>query len=80
MKHSYIVYWEDEASSEEGGESGWYCQVSNFTPWGPFETQGEALESMMMEWPRFEEMFGVSCGASCSTGGCNSCQGGCCNV
>ena len=83
MKHSYIVFW--EKFDADGAESpGWYCQVSNLTPWGPFDSQAEALESMMMEWPRFEGILGSecasTCGGSCSPEDCNSCQTGCCNV
>lgn len=93
MKHSYIVYWEDTdpaASTIEADRGpGWYCQVSNFMPWGPFDSQAESLESMLMEWPRFEIILGsgceTACKDSCSTEGflfyrrLHSCQLGCSN-
>jgi hypothetical protein len=83
MRHSYIVFWED-STSEVMAESGWYCQVSNLIPWGPFDSQAEALESMMMEWPRFEGILGSGCNSTCespcSPEDCKACQIGCCNV
>jgi len=78
MKHSYIVFWEDLNGNGES-DPGWYCQVSNLLPWGPFDSQAEALESMLMEWPRFENMSGSACDSACGTAGCSSCESGCCS-
>lgn len=36
---------------------GWYVQVSEFQPWGPFSNQKEAIESLLIEFPRFEDDF-----------------------
>lgn len=77
MKHSYIIFWEESNTVGEQ-DPGWYCQVSNLTPWGPFESQAEALESMMMEWPRFENILGSGCETACNPEDCNSCTTGCC--
>jgi len=50
-------------SPKEGNSSdfflgkGWYVQVSEFQPWGPFSNQKEAIESLLIEFPRFEDDF-----------------------
>ena len=82
MKHSYIIFWEEKdpafGPNDEDRGPGWYCQVSNLMPWGPFDTQGEALESMSIEWPRFENIAAKGCGDTCPPEGCGACDGGCC--
>ena len=64
MKHDYLISYydsmpsffdEDGAYHEISNSAGWYVQVSDFEPWGPFPTQKEAIESLLIEWPRFEE-------------------------
>jgi len=66
MKHDYLISYYDSTPSffdENGnyidvfGGAGWYVQVSDLTPWGPFLTQKEAIESLLIEWPRFESNF-----------------------
>jgi hypothetical protein len=66
MKNDYFISYYDCMPSffdEDGtyhdviNSAGWYVQVSDFEPWGPFSTQKEAIESLLIEWPRFEEGF-----------------------
>jgi len=83
MKNSYTIFWEEQ-DANGNKNPGWYCQVSGLIFWGPFESQAEALESMMMEWPRYENVLNPGCdslcGGCCSPEGCNSCQTDGCNV
>jgi hypothetical protein len=66
MKHDYLISYYDSFPSffsEEGdyievsGGGGWYVQVSDHQPWGPFDNQKEAIESLLMEWERFEPNY-----------------------
>lgn len=65
MKHDYLISYYDSMPiiTEDGkyievfNSAGWYVQVSYFQPWGPFQTQKEAIESLLIEWPRFEDGF-----------------------
>ena len=66
MKHDYLISYYDSFPtflSEDGkyievfGGAGWYVQVSDYQPWGPFKSQKEAIESLLMEWKRFEEGY-----------------------
>ena len=60
-KQKYLIKY--YKSPREGDSSdfflgkGWYIQVSEFQPWGPFSDQKEAIESLLIEWPRFEDDF-----------------------
>lgn len=61
LKQRYLIEYYD--LPKEGvcsdfflGE-GWYIRVSEFQPWGPFPSQKEAIESLLIEWPRFEDGF-----------------------
>lgn len=80
MNHSYTVFWK-ELNADGEQDPGWYCQVSSFMPWGPFDSQAEALESMLMEWPRFENILNSGCKTTCSPEDCGGCDSsGCCNI
>lgn len=66
MKHDYLISYYDSFPSffseageyvEVSGGAGWYVQVSELPPWGPFQSQKEAIESLLMEWERFEEGY-----------------------
>lgn len=66
MKNDYLISYYDSMPSffdedgiyhEVSNSSGWYVQVSDFSPWGPFQSQKEAIESLLIEWPRFEKGF-----------------------
>jgi len=66
MKNDYLISYYDSFPpffSEEGdyivpsGGEGWYVQVSETPPWGPFSNQREAIESLLLEWERFEEGY-----------------------
>jgi hypothetical protein len=67
MKNDYFIsYYDSMPILTNGGEqidifnsAGWYVQVSSFEPWGPFPTQKEAIESLLIEWPRFEEGYWI---------------------
>lgn len=52
---SFPSFYTDKGEYVEvsGGE-GWYVQVSEYPPWGPFQNQREAIESLLLEWERFE--------------------------
>lgn len=63
MKNEYFISYydcmpsffdEDGTYHEVSNSAGWYVQVSDFEAWGPFPTQKEAIESLLIEWPRFE--------------------------
>ncbi len=58
-KNWYQIYFEanPRAGSYEGEGIGWWVKVGNFEPWGPFETPGDAANSLAIEWPRFEEGY-----------------------
>jgi len=62
-KIPYLVVYNDGTAGfcDEAGvvipeinEPGWYVKAGRFLPWGPFESQKEAIESLLIEWPRFE--------------------------
>lgn len=66
MKHTYSIIWlngreetfdENGHRTSESVEEGWYCKVSNYGPWGPFKNQLEAMQSMLIEWERFEDGY-----------------------
>lgn len=66
MRHDYLISYYDSFPSffsedgeyvEVSGGAGWYVQVSELPPWGPFQSQKEAIESLLMEWERFEEGY-----------------------
>jgi hypothetical protein len=66
MQNTYSIIWLDakEESFDENGhrtsesvDEGWYCKVSNYGPWGPFENQVDAMKSMLIEWERFEDNY-----------------------
>lgn len=66
MKHDYLISYYDSFPpflAENGtyieviGGAGWYVQVSDYQAWGPFNNQKEAIESLLMEWERFEEGY-----------------------
>lgn len=44
-------------SIPELNEPGWYVKAGRFPPWGPFESQKEAIESLLIEWERFEPNY-----------------------
>ena len=63
MKHDYLISYYDSMPSffsldgvyhDVADSAGWYVQISELEPWGPFQTQKEAIESLLVEWPRFE--------------------------
>lgn len=66
MKSEYLISYYDSMPSffDEFGDyydvaqsEGWYVQISDHPPWGPFSNQKEAIESLLMEWPKFEEGY-----------------------
>jgi hypothetical protein len=66
MKNDYFISYYDSMPSffDEVGDyhdisdsAGWYVQISDHPPWGPFSNQKEAIESLLIEWPRFEEGY-----------------------
>jgi len=66
MKNEYFIAYYDSMPSffNEDGDyhdvaqsAGWYVQISDNPPWGPFSNQKEAIESLLIEWPRFEEGY-----------------------
>lgn len=65
MKNDYLIsYYDSMPIITNDGQyievfdsAGWYVQISEFEPWGPFQTQKEAIESLLIEWPRFEDDF-----------------------
>jgi hypothetical protein len=66
MKNEYFISYYDSMPSffDEYGDyydvaqsEGWYVQISDHPPWGPFLNQKEAMESLLMEWPRFEKGY-----------------------
>ena len=66
MKNEYFIAYYDSMPSffNEDGDyhdvaqsEGWYVQISDNPPWGPFLNQKEAIESLLIEWPRFEEGY-----------------------
>ena len=68
MKHDYLISYYDSMSyligegvdhREIPNSAGWYVQVSDFEPWGPFPSQKEAIESLLIEWPRFETGYWI---------------------
>jgi len=73
-RHSYTVSWKEESFNGDS-DPGWYCEVSNFIAWGPFDSQQEAFESMIMEWPRFEHLVADndSCNSDCTKEKCDDC-------
>jgi hypothetical protein len=66
MKNDYLISYYDCMPSffDEVGDyhdvsdsAGWYVQISDNPPWGPFSNQKEAIESLLIEWPRFENGY-----------------------
>jgi hypothetical protein len=66
MKNDYLISYYDSMPSffDEVGDyhdvaqsAGWYVQISDNPPWGPFSNQKEAIESLLIEWPRFEDGY-----------------------
>lgn len=69
-KNSYHIHYNngtthfynpDGSLIEELEDIGWYvrvsCNANECLPWGPFNDQREAIESLLMEWPRFESGY-----------------------
>lgn len=68
-KNSYRIYFNDgnvHLYNEEGfliqelEDIGWYVEVltePESGPWGPFNDQREAIESLLIEWIRFESGY-----------------------
>lgn len=58
-KNRYEIFYNDGTVSF--GDHGWYAMVSGdhfeSIPWGPFNDQREAIESLLIEWPRFESGY-----------------------
>lgn len=61
--NSYHIYYNngcihhynaDGSVINELDESGWYVRVGVNLPWGPFPDQRKAIESLLIEWERFE--------------------------
>jgi hypothetical protein len=66
IKPTYIIYW------EEDDNKGWYYQVSGFEPVGPFDSQIDAFEAIMMDYNEYN--FITSDKDSCSKKDCNLCE------
>lgn len=65
-KIPYLVVYNDGTAGfrDESGieipelnEPGWYVKAGRYLPWGPFPDQGKAIESLLIEWERFESDY-----------------------